>query len=382
MIGGSGPHATTRGPRPRTLARATAVLCGAIVLPAALELGLRLARFEFPPLEAPVVFWNPRNDVAMRAGTDLHEIDLAGLWRPRAGAEIPGADGERVNDLGLRGPLPSDPRHAGVLRVATLGDSSTFGLETPFAQSYSGRLPGLLADLGQIEVLAAGVVGYTAVQGRVRFRELCAPLEPDATVIAFGAVNEHFPSDVGGDAERIAIHARRAGAPYRARMWLLEHTRAAQAWSWLIEGGAEGRRAAIAAWASSQEHQVEVWERRGAVGLDGSRRVEPEEFGAVLATLVEAVRDAGSEPVLVAPPRRVGIERELPVLLEYDRALREYAAESGVTFVDVYAAFRERDADAELFIDGVHPSPEGHELYARLLEPVLRDVLSSRRSDS
>ena len=39
-------------------------------------------------------------------------------------------------------------------------------------------------------MLAAGVIGFTCVQGLRRFDAVVAPLEPDVVVLAFGAVNE------------------------------------------------------------------------------------------------------------------------------------------------------------------------------------------------
>jgi lysophospholipase L1-like esterase len=364
---------------PRTLGRRLAALgLGLLGLPLLLELGLRLAGFHFPPLEAPIVFWDSQNDAEMRAGEGLHEIDLRCLWRPRPGAAVPEVPGERVNELGLRGPLPAAEPSTSTLRLVTLGDSSTFGWKTPYAQTYSGLLAQRLGAGAPAEVLAAGVIGYTAVQGRVRFETLIAPLRPTVAVVAFGAINEHFPSDVGGDRERLALQAARASALHRARRWLLEHWTAAQLCASWAEGGERGRAVAVARWVEERGRYDAAWAERGSLSFRGARRVEPGEFGPVLGELVDSIEASGAAVVLVAMPRRLDCERELPVLVEYDRALRAFAAARGLPLCDAHAAFRERAADDLLFLDSVHPSAAGHALLAERLEPLVRAAAAQR----
>ncbi len=101
------------------------------------------------------------------------------------------ADGVRVNDDGFRGPdlLPWRP---GRLRVVTLGDSCTFGVNLPDeSQTYSRVLERLLRERGlDAEVVNAGVPGYTSFQGTLLLPEL-ERLRPDAITLYYGW-NDHW----------------------------------------------------------------------------------------------------------------------------------------------------------------------------------------------
>lgn len=351
--------------------RVAACLLGVVGLPLALELGLRATGFSHPPLERPVVYWDGARDVAMHKGEDVHQVDSDCLWIPRPGAPVPDVEGERINGLSMRGPQPSASRAPETPCLATLGDSSTFGWRTPFAETYTG----ILHDRLDLEAIAAGVIGYTCVQGRRRYGRDVEPHRPDVVTLAFGAVNEFGLSEEGGDVRRIEIHRARRGIAYRARLGLLHSSRSAQALQWLFEGGSEGRQAAIEAWADQQALNVSAWEVAGEKDAPVRRRVQPGEFREVLLEFVDAIRAGGARPILIAMPRRAEFEAKNPVLLEYDQQLRRVAEDRSVPLVDAHGAFRSHADPDELFFDNVHPTPAGHAVLADLLEPVLLEVL-------
>ena len=118
-------------------------ILGCLVLLAALEIGLRAFGFEHPPENDPIAIWNRALDRDMRLGRGLHRFDVRQLWEPRPGALIPrewSGELERVNAAGFRGPQRSREKPPGVLRIATLGDSSTFGYGVPYADTFSAQL--------------------------------------------------------------------------------------------------------------------------------------------------------------------------------------------------------------------------------------------------
>ncbi len=107
-----------------------------------------------------------------------------------------------INGAGFRGPEISVPKPPGTFRVACLGGSTTFGLYCSSNETtWPGRLQHLLRETypdRNIEVVNAGVPGYTLSSSRVNFQERVLPLEPDAIIVY------HAPNDLSYE-QRIAF---------------------------------------------------------------------------------------------------------------------------------------------------------------------------------
>jgi hypothetical protein len=124
----SRPVARLRSGLARTL---VACLAPATVLFVA-EAVLNMLSFERPFESAVVqVLVNEAEDPTYR---DLFRYDPRCLFTQRPGVEY--RRGEPINSLGLRGRLPARERTPGTPRVATFGDSSTFGLGLPLDETY------------------------------------------------------------------------------------------------------------------------------------------------------------------------------------------------------------------------------------------------------
>jgi lysophospholipase L1-like esterase len=102
-----------------------------------------------------------------------------------------------LNEDGFRSaPIPAVKR-AGVLRIACIGDSWTFGMNVNQDQTYPARLEALLKQerpASEVEVINFGVLGYSSFQGLELLKRRVLDLHPDVLVIGFG-MND---SDVGG----------------------------------------------------------------------------------------------------------------------------------------------------------------------------------------
>jgi lysophospholipase L1-like esterase len=81
------------------------------------------------------------------------------------------------------------PKRPGVVRVVTLGDSSTFGWGTEPEHTFQS----LLADRldawrpGRFEVLNLGIPGHNSRHGIGILKHYALPLDPDILIVAFGA---------------------------------------------------------------------------------------------------------------------------------------------------------------------------------------------------
>src|SRR5215475_11442810 len=102
-----------------------------------------------------------------------------------------------LNEEGFRSAPIAATKRPGVVRVACIGDSWTFGMNVNQDQTYPARLEMLLRQQtpgSDVEVMNFGVLGYSSFQGLELLRGRVLDLHPDVLVIGFG-MND---SDVGG----------------------------------------------------------------------------------------------------------------------------------------------------------------------------------------
>jgi lysophospholipase L1-like esterase len=358
----------------RFLRRALLVVLAPLCVIGALELLVVLWGFEYPPEISPILLPLPEGKVD---GKLLHRRDVHELWCPIPGATVPwGRDA--IDAAGFRGPELPPAKEPGVVRIAALGDSSTFGHSVEWDQTWCALLPGLLAEQGvRAESINAGVIGSTVRQGLERWRRRVQPLHPDVVVAAYGAVNEHVPAIVLPDARLIEKGL------FEQSPWVVEVQRLRRDLRLLhffaycadsLRGGREQLRAAA--------HQRELWkshhaDEAGRIDWPGDRRVSVADFGADLRELARLVEADGGRLVLLAMPRRPSVYRTAPVVEKYTEETFTAGRAAGVPVVDGKAAFAQAIADGatypDLFADNYHPTPFGHEKLARVLVPeVLR----------
>ncbi len=257
---------------------------------------------------------------------------------------IPWAD--RTTPDGFRGVEAVAPKGEAT-RVVCLGDSCTYGFGVP----HDAAWPAVLARNAGLDVVNAGVPGYSSHQGVILWDERGSALDADVVTIQFGAndsnswSNPFVPDDEQGevgltDAQRarhLSLHDL-----FRRSAFL---------------------GAALALTAPEPESTSTT--SRGL--YTGPVRVPLKAFEANVRTLLEMTPQA----VLVAWTRRRELDlswydekprgREAPYL----DALRRIAKETGTPLIDVHAVFEASGRQpAELFFDNSHASVVGCELVA------------------
>ena len=264
-----------------------------------------------------------------------------------------------INADGFRGDAVPRERTPGVARIAFVGDSSTFGWDVDASETFAARTGALLAREGlRVEVLNAGVPGYSAHQGRTFLETRVADYRPDVVVLSFarndemdvtygtarGAVprsdSEFMPRDRGPDA-----FLKLAPPP---RTDLLTRLRTTDLYRLL--------RAKVVARTQQGSRGQE-----GARPIPIKRRVAPEEYRANLAAMIDRAEALGARIVVL----NVGSTTK-----EYPAIQQEVAAARGLPFLDAFALF-----DARL--GEMRSAPEfaaDRERYARL---VGRDVFDA-----
>ena len=357
-------------PSLKRLATALALACAPFLI---LEAALRHAGFEHDVVEVPIAVWTPDGDRAMADETFVIRPEVRQLWGPRPGARVTRASEERINAAGWRGPLVPEGPHPGVLRIATMGDSSTFGLHVGYEETFSAQLEDLLRDAGvNAEVLDFGVTGSTIQAGAERYRELVRAYRPDVVVLGYGAINEHFAAFVS-DAFRIRRNVKRDRLGWRVVRKLRTSLRVLHLGAYWVDRVQDKQRTVEAMIVAEGTRQTKNGADPRQADWEGVRRVSLTDFEALLERLIRDVRRDGARPVLLSMPRTAAKEREVPILPLYTATLERTAAAHRVPLIDVRGAFRSRVAngteEAELFIDRdpVHPSPLGHGVIANLL---------------
>ncbi|RIK94616.1 MAG: hypothetical protein DCC71_23445 [Proteobacteria bacterium] len=287
-----------------------------------------------------------------------------------------------VNARGFRSADFEDRKPAGAVRIAALGDSSTFGWGVEHFESYPERLAGRLAtrwgvERERVEVLNLGVPGYSSFQGRVLLAREALALAPDAVLFSYlsndGAVT--------GESDA-ATYQQRLGASGALLEWL----HASRAFE-TLEAWIAVLRQRIAPPPEPDPHDA------------AQRNIASYEIAAAnLRAAVELARGAGVPIVLVgqctrgepaAVMARVARETATPhldatALLE----ARVHEIATGDRFRAHRGELSERYGRAELeahpgllaFLpDGCHPNALGHQLVAEALADVVAGVLPGPR---
>ena len=348
-----------------------------------LEMGLRLANFEYAAPSEPLAIWNPREDRAMRFGRGMFTTAPRQLWVPRPGARVAWGEGERINAGGFRGPLREPGEHPGVLRVLVLGESCTFGYGVPYAETFSSRLEEILRERGRkIEVLNGGVIGHTVRQGLERYRAMGRDYRPDFVVAAFGEVNEHFTAGGPADVVKIELPLEPTSPWIDAVRFVRANVRIAHLVASLADGLSEERRRERDLEFERLSHEQSLREHMGEIEWKGQRRVPLEDFDAAMVALANDVRGDSGKFLALSLPRRRDAEENAPVLPLYTRRLEALAARENLALADGYRAFRDAEAkgvpESELFRDTWHLTARGHELIASTLAARIESMLDPR----
>lgn len=274
---------------------------------------------------------------------DVWRFEAGARWHTRVGGHpvVINSDGFRDAEFA--------PRRPGVGRIVVLGDSVTFGHGQPAAVRFTERLETLLTRGGaRVEVLNAGIPGWSSYQQRAFYERHGQDLDPDLVLVGF-VLNDITEVQRGLLELRLATGMRLA----RSLNALAE------------------RSAAVAALKRAFQHSVAPQEREVRSVLELVLREDaPEVRHAMdatlgeLARLDELCRQRGDRLGLVVFPFRFQIVD--PRLDAPQRRLRAFAEERGIPLLDTLPTLRAEGADATL-MDADHLTALGHRRVAEAI---------------
>lgn len=277
------------------------------------------------------------------------EPDPVLLWRPVAR--------EPYSSQRFRGPEVALAKPPQTRRVICYGDSNTDG------PPAGGAWPEALAEMlhqdaagSHVEVLNAGVAGYSSYQGARRFEQEVDVYRPDVVLVSFGW-NDAANAIGADDKTFAATTAFQAADPWRVhlRRMLFRYDTV------LVTA-----RLVTASRAVPQGPQATVL---GA-------RVSVDDYAENLRAIARRAAAARVRLVLMTRPHREretelaqfpGWRRRVP---EYNAAARRVADEAGVPLVDAQRAF---DGQLAAFADESHLTRDGHRHLGQLVHDVLRE---------
>jgi lysophospholipase L1-like esterase len=292
------------------------------------------------------------------------------------------------NALGFRGAAFEEKKAPGVRRIACVGASTTYGSLVDPGDSFPAELGKLFAPSPvPVEVVNAGVPGWTSIEMLINLELRVLPLDPDVVVILPGR-NEIFPQAYNGF-QLDYTHFRRPGFNFTVSNFVHK-----EIFKWsrlaLLACTVRGDRFG---WSELEEHPLYggmVWENRPTVAEVARNMEEPERmipFRRNLEGMIEVCRLRGILVLLctmqVRPEKFALDEFEhdpnlnplLATLVERDNDLeREIATRFDVPLVDT-ARLSEH---AGLFIDDSHLTAEGHRQQARMIFDALAPLLEGR----
>lgn len=317
-------------------------------------------------------------------GMWLHDPETGFRNMPHFKGYCAGTVTLRTNLRGFRGTTETQPEpQPNTHRLIGMGDSVTWGIGVNETETFLARLGQSLKGPGQVEVLNAGVVGYSTWQEAVQFTTQILPLRPEVVFVNY-CENDLIPTEDPFDltqglylkylqqqADEAATEserglARDVAALVRAPRFKRAYDSASRelqdaAWELLVERPM--RQMASAA----RENKVRL------VYVFIPMVVDSKDWARRTATWQQVLTEEGAEWIDLTEM----IHSRNPRMPEQKQRGR---FDVRVPFLDAILRQRKMEAwqDSELYLDIMHPTRRGHTLIAAELQKFLQgEALSS-----
>jgi len=280
-----------------------------------------------------------------------------------------------VSSQGLRDREYEIPKPEGVLRILVLGDSVTFGTGVSRSETFPKRLERKLRSEGeQVEVINAGVNGYTAYNEVHYYLSEMRDLQPDVVLLAVvlnDAVNPRLHWGVFAENPLFAVpqaaipnaedDRTRLASATRSQQTFNEHVQRSHAINKEGRADAEGRRWPV--YLTGED----------SLGIETLLNYDSAEWRwlrGLYGQLKEGVEADGAELWLLVLPLSYQLKEGYP--FDPQPLFERYCRDGSLVYLDPLPVFREEQGTQQLFIgtdagylDVWHLTAAGHDLVAR-----------------
>ena len=303
---------------------------------------------------------------------------------------------QRVNNMGLRGRETSVQKTPGTRRIALLGDSFIMGKGVEDEETAAAVLEHALRQDGHlVEVLNGGVDSYAPILSLLQLRTLFAPLDLDLVVLNLDmsdllqeqAYRGRAAYDKSG--RLIGVDGRLDGIgltrTQRWRNWINEHLYFSRLFVYYSQHWAHRHRGVNVAnvvgmanptilahtLASDTDSRDEQWRLLFSSMRDIRTFCAERGINFILTTYPWGHQDNEREWT----PGRLAFVPEGAVISDRSpQRVRDFAASSGIEFLDLFPAFRAYNGEAPLYYSfDMHWTPAGHRLLALELQRLIAD---------
>ncbi|MFH1379983.1 MAG: GDSL-type esterase/lipase family protein [bacterium] len=255
----------------------------------------------------------------------------------------------QTNSLGFRGSEFSLQKDPDTIRIVCYGDSITFGYQLPQGESYVQMLENILKEKfpsRKIEVINAGVPGYTSRQGLVRYQYYGKELNPDIITVCYGA-NDVLERYYLSDSEII-----KESPVYMKMCSILERIRLFRVVKKLLRFKKP---------AANKDVKV--------------HRVSHLEYADNIERIVRMAKKRKRKIILIMPPVKIFLSRDHFLSIEkYREHLREIAEKYNISLlIAPELTGTALVEESEYFLDKVHTNAKGNALMAQHIFNILSE---------
>lgn len=320
------------------------------------------------------------------SSTTHHEMLRLSEWNTTPEISV------KTNSLGLRGPEPSRPKPAGLLRIVLLGDETILGPQLEAQHTVAARLQQFLSGIGvDVEVINAGVPGYCPLLSGLQFQHELQALEPDLVILHFDM------NDVADDAvyrrslkqageqqicvNRLVTANQRAPAPATRLLRGSALLRLMQAETGFSAQGAGAFGMADVneryTWTTAARTDRRLQIQHALTPIDAIANGTQQKGGRFLVASAPTPWQVAASQDFPELAKKISTNADWPLVEDFPFQILDAACErSAIPFCDATAGFRSFSQPEKLFMkDSTDLSAYGSALYAReIASMLLRDA--------
>lgn len=331
------------------------------------------------------------NQIVVFLGTQKSDLmldhDDERFWKLKPGIFIDDPSnvfwqGTVSNSLGFRCPEFSLKRASGTLRIACFGDSSTFGIGSKMEHTWPSQLRTMVegdyrfSSWNDVEVINAGVPGYSSYQGLQHMRQEIDRLQPDLVMASY-ANNDFWHWDQATDEEH-ADKLLNSGLGKK----LLYQSRLARGMAMVMQNASASKSNTAGSTASPNQHWAAAATMNYISPVDEwIRRVPLDSFRKNVNAMADLCQQRDVPLVLVRWPDQPQAEGKWSPRIEYHDVLQDIAAKRGLSIADVASIFQaNRSWSTGTYIENdiVHVNKDGNRLAAIAAFDAVCEALQAR----